>query len=187
MAGEKPKLSDYDIVLSCLDGSVNDFSILVERYKNLVFSVISRMTNNPDEYEDLAQDIFLKVYKNLDKYRPDYHFSTWIIRIATNHIIDMRRKHRVEGVSIDDTELPLSTGDSAEDEYIHSEMTNELNRLIDELPEIYRLPIVLYHRHDMSYKDIADSLGVSMSKVKNRIFRGRRILKDRLEELRERV
>lgn len=186
MAEEKSSLSDYDIVLSCLNGNKEDFAILVDRYKNLVFSVISRMTNNPDDFADLAQEVFLKVYKNLDKYRPDYHFSTWIIRITTNHIIDIRRRYKIDSVSIDDTEIPLSTGNSAEDEYIRSEQVRELSRLINNLPETYRLPIALYHQHNMSYKEIADSLGLSMSKVKNRIFRGRRLLKEMIEDMKER-
>ena len=186
MAEDKNRLSDYDIVCSCLRGNKDDFAILVDRYKNLVFSVISRMTNNPDEYADLAQEVFLKVYKNLDKYRPDYHFSTWIIRVTTNHIIDIRRKHKIESVSLDDTELPIASGKSAEEEYLHSEKIQELSRLINSLPEIYRLPIALYHQHNMSYQEIADSLDLSMSKVKNRIFRGRRMLKEMLEDMKER-
>jgi RNA polymerase sigma-70 factor (ECF subfamily) len=143
------------------------------------------MTNNPDEYGDIAQEIFIKVYKNLDKYSPEYHFSTWIIRITTNHVIDLRRKKRIETSPIDEVDFTLTTNRSAEDEYISDENVRELNRLIGELPEMYRIPIVLYHRHGMSYKDIADSLNMPLSKVKNRIFRGRRLLKDELVKQKE--
>lgn len=185
MAEDKTKLSDYDVVLSCLNGNINDFAILVDRYKNLVFSVLSKMTNNPDEYADIAQEIFIKIYKNLDKYRPDYHFSTWIIRITKNHVIDLRRKKRIESTSIDEVDFSVTDNRSAEDEYITGESVRELNRLINELPEMYRLPIVLYHRHGMSYQDIAESLGLSLSKVKNRIFRGRKLLKEAIVRLKE--
>ncbi len=180
MADDKTELSDYEAVLSCLKGNTNDFAILVDRYKNLVYSVLSRMTNNTDEYADIAQEIFIKVYKNLDKYRPDYHFSTWIIRITTNHVIDLRRKKHIESTPIDEVDFSLTNRRSAEDEYITGEAIRELSRLINNLPEMYRIPIVLYHRHGMSYQDIADSLNLSLSKVKNRIFRGRKLLKEAL-------
>lgn len=108
MADDKTELSDYEAVLSCLKGNTNDFAILVDRYKNLVYSVLSRMTNNTDEYADIAQEIFIKVYKNLDKYRPDYHFSTWIIRITTNHVIDLRRKKHIESTPIDEVDFSLT-------------------------------------------------------------------------------
>ncbi len=181
----REELSDYEIVLSCLKGNTDDFAVLTDRYKKLVFSVISRMINNPDEYADIAQEVFIKVYKNLDKYRPDYHFSTWIIRITTNHIIDIRRKKRIETTPLEDVDFSVSTHRSAEDEYITGESVNQLNRLINELPEMYRLPLVLYHRHGMSYQDIAKSLNIPLSKVKNRIFRGRRLLKEELVKLKE--
>lgn len=185
MAGDETKLSDYEAVRSCLDGNVNDFAILVDRYKALVYSVISRMTNDSSEYDDIAQDVFIRLYKNLDKYSPDYKFATWVIRVTTNHIIDLRRKKHIESVSADDAELPLTSGRSAEDDYIRGESAAELNALVDSLPEMYRLPIVLYHRHGMSYTDIAESLQLSLSKVKNRIFRGRKLLKEALTESKE--
>lgn len=185
MTNDKNTLSDYDIIKSCLEGNTNDFAILVDRYKNLVYSVVTRMTTDADSYSDIAQEVFIKVYKNLDKYRPNYRFSTWIIRITTNHIIDLRRKHKIESTSIEDTDLPLSTGKSAEDEYIADEFSRELNQLIDGLPEMYKIPIVLYHSHGMSYQDIAESLNISLSKVKNRIFRGRKLLKEGIIRYRE--
>jgi RNA polymerase sigma-70 factor (ECF subfamily) len=181
MADKASSPSDYDIVQSCLNGNRDDFAVLVDRYKTLVYSILYRMTNNPNDYADIAQDIFVKVYRNLDKYSPSYHFSTWIIRITTNHIIDLRRKRLIDTTSLDDSELDISTNRSAEDEYLSTEYMRELNRQIQALPEMYRVPLVLYHRHGMSYRDIADSLSLPLSKVKNRIFRARALLKSALE------
>jgi RNA polymerase sigma-70 factor (ECF subfamily) len=82
---------------------------------------------------------------------------------------------------LDDSELDISTNRSAEDEYLSTEYMRELNRQIQALPEMYRVPLVLYHRHGMSYRDIADSLSLPLSKVKNRIFRARALLKSALE------
>ena len=85
-----------------MSGDQNAFAQLVNRYKNLVYSVVLRMVNNTEEANDLAQEIFIKLYKNLDKYQPEYKFSTWLIRISTNHIIDYRRKRKQETVSIEE-------------------------------------------------------------------------------------
>ena len=178
MQEDKANVSDHDIVLSCLNGNKDDFAVLVERYKKLVFSILSKMTCDPNEYADIAQDIFIKVYKNLGRYDPKYCFSTWIIKITVNHVIDMRRKKRIEALPIETEENHTGTQRSAEDEYMAGEKIRLLDRLINSLPEIYRIPIVLYHKHNMSYNNIADSLGIPLSKVKNRIFRARKLLKE---------
>ena len=94
-------VEDYELIKLVMSGDQNAFAQLVNRYKNLVYSVVLRMVNNTEEANDLAQEIFIKLYKNLDKYQPEYKFSTWLIRISTNHIIDYRRKRKQETVSID--------------------------------------------------------------------------------------
>ena len=76
-------MEDYEIIQCCLQGKKEMFEELVSRYKNLVYSIILRMTNDPEEANDLAQEVFIKVYRNLDKYEPTYKFSTWIMRITT--------------------------------------------------------------------------------------------------------
>lgn len=182
MSEDKTQQSDHDIVLSCLEGRKEDFALLVDRYKNLVYSIISKMTCDTDEYADIAQDIFIKVYKSLERYDPEYRFSTWITRITVNHIIDLRRKKRIEALPLEDGEKTLSVRRSAEEEYISGENLRQLGRLINELPEMYRIPLVLWHKYGMSYADIASSLSIPMSKVKNRIFRARRLLREGFKE-----
>jgi RNA polymerase sigma-70 factor (ECF subfamily) len=182
MVKEASNPSDYDIVLSCLNGNRDDFAILVDRYKALVYSILYRMTNNSHDYADIAQDIFVKVYKSLDKYSPEYRFSTWLIRITTNHVIDLRRKKLIDTTSLEDSELAMASSRSAEEEYLSAEYMRELNEQIQALPEMYRLPLILYHKHGMSYLDIADSLKLPLSKVKNRIYRARVLLKSALSE-----
>ncbi len=172
--------TDYEVVQSVLKGNKDDFEELIRRYKNLVFAVIHRMTNDYDEASDTAQDIFIKIYKNLDKYNSEYKFATWVIRITTNHIIDLRRRKKQETVPIDDVEYGIEGGGSPEDDYVREESSRELFRLIEELPEIYKEPLMLYHREGLSYSEIAEKTNESMSKVKNRIFRGRKMLKENL-------
>lgn len=173
-------LSDYDLIQVCINEDKNYFSELVSRYKNLVYSVVLRMVNDREEANDLAQEVFIKIYRNLDRYYPDYKFSTWVIRIATNHVIDYRRKKKQETVCLEDVEYELPSEDSPEEIVIGTEQKERLAELIDALPDMYKIPIVLYHQQGLSYQEIASIIGQPLSKVKNRIFRGRKMLKNNL-------
>jgi RNA polymerase sigma-70 factor (ECF subfamily) len=178
-------LSDYDLITLCLTQDKEYFAELVRRYKNLVYSVILRMIADHEEANDLAQEVFIKLYKNLDKYYPDYKFSTWAIRITTNHVIDYRRKKRQETVQLEDAENEVYTGDSPEAALLKQEDAAELNRVVNNLPDMYKIPIVLYHQQGLSYQEISDVIEEPLSKVKNRIFRGRKLLKESLLRLRK--
>lgn len=179
------EMTDYEIVLACLLEDQEYFSEIVKRYKNLVYSVILRMTTDQEEANDLAQEVFMKIYLNLDKYYPEYQLSTWIIRITTNHVIDFRRKRRLEQVPLENVEYDLSSGDSPETSLIEQEQSELLAKLLEELPDIYSVPLVLFHEQGLSYKEIAEIIDEPLSKVKNRIYRGRRMLKDSILKGRE--
>lgn len=184
-SGPMAQQTDFELINNCLAGDKQCFGELVARYKNLVYSIILRMTNDSEEANDLAQDVFIKIYKNLDKYYPEYKFSTWVIRITTNHVIDFRRKKRQETVPIEDVEHELGAGRSPEAIAIANEETAKLRAVVSDLPDMYKIPIVLYHQQGLSYQEIADVTQEPLSKVKNRIFRGRRMLKDSLKGFRE--
>ena len=175
------KMTDYDLVLVFVEGDKAAFGEIVHRYKNLVYSVVMRMTNDKEEANDLAQEVFIKLYRNLEKYQPEYRFSTWTIKVATNLVIDYRRKKQQETANIDEMGDTLAyDGDSPEETYIAKEQTEMLHELIDNLPEMYKVPIVLYHQQGLSYQEISEITDEPLSKVKNRIFRGRKMLKESL-------
>lgn len=176
---------DYELIKKVLSGDNDAFSEIVNRYKNLVYSVILRMINDYEEANDISQEVFIKVYRNLDKYQPEYKFSTWIMRITTNHVIDYLRKKKQETVNIDDVDYELSSSSNPEREYIEKEQGDTFIKAINKLPDMYKMPIVLYHIKRFSYQEIADMLNIPLSKVKNRIFRGRRLLKDILMGMEE--
>jgi len=178
-------MSDYEIIKACLDGCDDCFSELVSRYKNLVYSIILRMVIDKEEANDLAQEVFIKVYRNLDKYYPEFKFSTWIMRITTNHVIDARRKKKQQTVPIEEMEYALWGSPSPETRYIEEESAAALRKIIEDLPEMYRVPIILYHQQGLSYQEIAAVIEEPLSKVKNRIFRGRKLLRDGLLSMRE--
>ena len=179
------KCTDYELIHSIINGDKQLFAELISRYKNLVYSVILRMINSREEANDLAQEVFIKLYKNLDKYYPDYKFSTWVIRITTNHVIDYRRKNRAETVSMEEIEYDAAGEETPETALIDKERALSIKTAIDELPDMYKIPIVLYHQQGLSYQEISDIIEEPLSKVKNRIFRGRKLLKDMLCGLKE--
>jgi len=187
LALDTKKLSDFELIKQCLNGGYASdlcFEELVVRYKNLIYSVVLRMTNDREEANDLAQDIFVKIYKNIDKYYPEFKFSTWVIHIATNHVIDYRRKKRHELVpldSISEVEGICSVpANSPEIAYLRKEQTEKLTQVINDLPDMYKIPIVLYHQQGLSYQEISDITDEPLSKVKNRIFRARKMMKESL-------
>jgi len=177
--------TDVELIELCLVGDQDCFAELVNRYKNLVYSIILRQTRNSDDANDLAQDVFLKVYKNLASYTPEFKFSTWIMRITSNHIIDQHRRKKLETISYEvytaEGGVPGTTS-SPEVAYLKREQTERINKIVTGLPDIYKIPVVLFHQHGLSYQEISEKIDEPVSKVKNRIFRGRKLLKELLSK-----
>jgi RNA polymerase sigma-70 factor (ECF subfamily) len=177
--------TDYDLILAVTSGETAAFDELLTRYKNLVYSVVLRMVNCREDANDQAQEVFIKIYKNLEKYKPEFKFSTWVIRIATNHVIDFRRRGSAaaETVELAAAEAVPTTADSPEEAYLAKEQSRILTNAIESLPDMYKLPIVLYHNQGLSYQEISEIVDEPMSKVKNRLFRARKLLKESLMSL----
>ncbi len=178
MKEDLKSLSDYELILKTLNVNNVYFEELINRYQNLVFYVINKMTIDRDEVADLSQDIFIKMYKNLDKYDPTYKFSTWVIKIATNHIIDTRRKKKFQLVELDNLFFDATKNEySAENEFLAQEELSNLKSNIDGLPDQYKEPLQLFVYQGLSYQEIAEELDVPVTKIKNRIFKARKLLK----------
>lgn len=177
--------TDIEIVKEVLQGRSEAFRELVARYKKAVYSLCYRMAHNHEEAEDLSQELFIKVYQNLDKYDHNYRLSTWILKIASNTTIDSLRKKRVDTLPLDDDIESKQEMASAESIFFHQDNKRVIEKMIQELPEEYRLLIILYHQQGLSYKEIAEAVNIPMSKVKNRLHRARNILKDELKTIKE--
>lgn len=176
---------DHKIIEDVLKGDGEKFGELIGRYKNGVYSICMRMVGDAEEARDLSQETFIKAYNSLQKYNPDYKFSTWIFKIATNLSIDFLRKKRHHALPLDEKlSMPYDTA-SAEDMYLHGCNKNEIERVIQELPLDYKTLVILYHKEGLSYQSICDVMNLPMSKVKNRLHRARSILKERLKEIKE--
>lgn len=174
---------DEKIVKKILDGEGALFEEIIRRYKNPIYALCFRMVGNAEDAKDLAQETFIKVYNGLEKYNPAYRFSTWIFKIASNLCVDILRKKRIQVCPLDD-QIKYDTV-SAEDIYFHHRKRQEIDGVIQGLSDEYRMVILLYHKEGLSYDEICKILNLPMSKVKNRLHRARKILKERLKEIRE--
>jgi RNA polymerase sigma-70 factor (ECF subfamily) len=182
-------LSDEEIVARIKSGQVELFEAIVSRYQRKLINYIYRMINNLEAAMELCQEVFIKVYSSLDKYNPEYKFTTWVHRIASNATIDWMRKKKLETYSIDDggDGEGLSLGDQLSTDDLDPLSNLEMRQLqeriegaIDELPFIYKQLIILRHINELSYDEIAEAVDLPLGTVKNRIFRGREILKAKL-------
>lgn len=163
-------------------GDREAFSKLVEAYQTPVYNLTCRMLGNPDEAEEAAQETFLRVYTRLDRYNPDYKFSTWVLSIASHYCIDRLRKRRIIWLSLDDP-LPAqfapalsSNKPGPESSAIKGEMQTQVQVLLDTLQPDYRAAVVLRYWYDMSYDEIAGIMETTVSAIKSRLFRARKML-----------
>jgi RNA polymerase sigma-70 factor, ECF subfamily len=165
-----------------------DFDSLVWRYKNQIYSYIARVVGAGPEAEDLTQDVFVRAFHSLGRYRGDAAPDTWLYRIATNIIIDRHRKRgrRGETVSLDDenetvAELPdLGRAGQPLEMVASAELQREVRAALDSLPVKLRTCVVLFDLEGLTYEEIAAAVGCPVGTVKSRIFNGRAKLRERL-------
>jgi RNA polymerase sigma-70 factor (ECF subfamily) len=178
--GKLLEIPDVILIKKCIEGDTQAFSEMVRRYKKLIYNIIYNIIYNKDEVNDIAQEVFIKIYKSLDKYNPQYKFSTWCAKIATNHCYDVLKKKRIECVPIENAYGLYSQEDTPENSYIKREQRDRINHEIMKLPEKYRILLILYHKNGLSYEEISQVLDEPMSIIKNRIYRARQMLKNKL-------
>jgi len=167
------------------DGDHSAFEIIINDYRKLVIHIIFRMVTNTADREDLFQDIFFKVYKNIKTFRFQAKFSTWIGKIAYNTCLNHIKKHRPEPVDqnvINNfSQNPFSDTELLPDDLTTlKEITIQVHREIDNLNYIYKTVLTLFHLEDMSYKEIGIIMNIPQGSVKSYLFRARKELKKRL-------
>jgi RNA polymerase sigma factor (sigma-70 family) len=177
--------NDFGLVNRAKDGDQKAYADLMQRYKDSIYFMALKMVNNKDDAMDLTVETFGKAFENLEKYKPDFAFSTWLFRIATNNCIDFIRKKRISLVSIDSLsddggdERPLQIKSDTlnpEEESIKKQQSKELKDIVDKLPLRYRTLIVLRYFDELSYEEIAQQLDLPLGTVKAQLFRARDLL-----------
>jgi len=185
--------SDEDLVVLAVGGDRSAFEVLVRRHQRPLASHLYRHTGQRETAVELAQEVFLKVYLSLASFDPKYRFTTWLYRIASNSAIDHLRKRRPATCSFDaetDRETGTATsstvaGNSPDpDEMLrYRELTQRLEEAIAQLPADYRQLVLLRHNRHCRYDEIARITELPIGTVKNRIFRAREMMKNRLSDL----
>lgn len=161
---------------------------LLLKYQRTIYNLCYRLVSNAETATDLAQESFIKAFKNLKKYDSSYRFSTWLIRISTNHCYDHLRKNRPAMISIDDDntedrQRPFELPDerpNIDQQLAQSERNRKIQEAISKLPPDSRTAIVLRHMHDKSYEEIAEILNEPVGTIKARIHRARKRLAELL-------
>jgi len=177
-AGEMP--TDENLIKQVLSGDTDAFAVIVDRYKARVFTLAYRMLACREEAEDISQEAFVKIYGSLKKYDAGLtRFSTWIYRITYNLCVDHLRK-RKETAPLEEDMLAASSK-APEELAVAADSARRLHKAVQSLPEQYRVPLVLFHFQGLSYQEICRVLNVPMSIVKNRLFRARKILRQKLD------
>ena len=168
------------------------FELLVEKYKQPVINLMYRMIHDLDEAEDLAQNVFIRVFQSASRYEVSAKFSTWLFTIARHSCLnEIRRRSRhpsepLDASPGDDDELPArqypdAKTPSAPDACMHSELEEKIQQALDSLPEKQRLAILLCRQDELSYEQIAQIVGCTVSATKSLIHRGRETLKQQLK------
>ena len=187
---EATRATDEELVAAILDGEAALYTDLVERYRGRLINYLNRFLGNVQESEELSQEVFLRVYRALDRYNPRYRFSTWLFRVAKNAAIDLIRKRRLKLVPIQrvgvDGQVKEREFESEERDPYRTlrnvERRQAIGAAIDGLKEEYRELIQLRHFAEMTYEEIAEFKGMPLGTVKNKLFRGRRMQKARLAD-----
>ncbi|EJL60713.1 RNA polymerase sigma factor, sigma-70 family [Flavobacterium sp. CF136] len=181
-------ISDQHYIDKILQGETNAFAVLVDRYKDMIFTLALKMVRNREEAEEVAQDTFIKIYNSLNKFKGDSKFSTWIYKIAYNTCLDRLKKNKKEenNISIDEFSAHLiKTMDNALSALEDKERKQTIQNCLNLLPSDENFLLTLFYFEDQSLEEIGKIMNINANNVKVKLFRSRQklavILKKQLE------
>jgi RNA polymerase sigma-70 factor, ECF subfamily len=187
------QLSDAEVMLRVGAGDDAAFDYLVEKFRRQIISFMYRMTHNQAVAEELAQEVFLRVYRSRASYQADAKFSTWLYRIATNlavnHARDTKAERTAPSVSLDEPDQETGTTPdvadatlSVEQQMLRNERLAAIKKHVMALPERQRMAVLMHKYQEMDYKQIGEVLKLSESATKSLLFRAYETLRDRLKD-----
>ena len=165
------------------DGDMEAFRLLVEMHQARVIGTISKMLGSDAESEDLAQQVFIQVWKSAPRYQPTAKFTTWLFRITRNLVFNELRRKRHFADQSEVIAEPIERAEKEPDRVLlEGELQNAIQEAINQLPESQRMAIILRRFEEMPYEEIAKVMGTSVPAVKSILFRARAELRERLEK-----
>jgi RNA polymerase sigma-70 factor (ECF subfamily) len=191
-------LRDYKLVqLAVQQGDQKAYAELMNNYKDSIYFMLLKMTNNSDDADDLTIEAFGKAFKKLHQYTPDYAFSTWLFKIASNNCIDYIRKKKKMTFSIDKTfeneggtemahNIPAQVPDP-EEHFINKQKIQLMREIVEKLKPRYRTLIEMRYFKELSYEEISDEMKLPLGTVKAQLFRAREFLYNILKDSQEKI
>lgn len=175
---------DYELVKRAAKGDQKAYADLLGKYRDAIYFMLLKMVNNPSDAEDLTIEAFGKAFKNIMQYTPNYAFSTWLFKIASNNCIDFIRKKKANMVSLDDhddeqnrppTDIQASSPDP-EESLMKQQKVDLMRGIVSKLKPRYRRLIELRYFKELSYEEISEELELPIGTVKAQLFRARELL-----------
>jgi len=193
MANTAEALSDADVMLRVKTGDESAFAFLVQKYRRPIIGFLYRMCHNPSTAEELAQEVFLRVYRSRETYEASAKFTTWLYRIATNlavnHARDTRHERPEVTVRLDEPDPETGTKPDLADEsmtveqqIVRRERLAAIRSKVNALPERQRMAVIMHKYQQMDYRQIAEVLKLSESATKSLLFRAYETLREQLKE-----
>ncbi len=175
---------DYELVLLAINGDQKAYAELLGRYRDAIYFMLLKMVSNSSDAEDLTIEAFGKAFKNINQYAPNFAFSTWLFKIATNNCIDFIRKKKLNNISIDHNSInenstPMTIASDTldpEENLISQQKVILLRAVVSKLKPRYRKLIELRYFHEFSYEEISEELELPIGTVKAQLFRARELL-----------
>jgi len=189
----KRAAEDYKLILLAQSGNEKAFTKLMKRYKDKIYFLMLKKLNNPTDAEDLMIETFGKAFKNIDKYSPQYPFSSWLFRIAKNNFVDYIRQNREEGITLEINSedfnqtfvenVPYvkymqveSEDEDPEELLVRKQKGAIIKTIINEMKPHYRQLIEMRYYDEMSYEEISQKLKIQTGTLKSQLFRARELI-----------
>jgi RNA polymerase sigma-70 factor, ECF subfamily len=193
VGGSNDAVSDVDVMLRVKTGDESAFTYLVQKYRRSMVGFMYRMCHNPSTAEELAQEVFLRVYRSRTSYEPSAKFTTWLYRIATNlavnHARDTRHERPENTVRLDEPDQETGTTPdladeslTVEEQILKRERLAAIRSKVNALPERQRVAVIMHKYQQMDYREIANVLKLSESATKSLLFRAYETLREQLKE-----
>ena len=187
---DKFKLSDEKLILRFQEGDINAYNELVKRYKDRLLNFVFRYFNNREQAEDVVQETLIKLYTHASYYKNIAKFSTWIFTIAKNNALTELRKNKrkqTDSLWTDDGKvIDINSNDQTLDRRVQNEIAvDQLNKFLEEIPENFRMAVVLRDFQELSYDEISKILEIPIGTIKSRINRGRIQLAEKMKHFKE--
>ncbi len=173
-------LSDEHIVRLVQKGDFELYSLIVERYQDKIFSIGMRFFYDRDDSADFAQEVFLKAFRKIESYREIALFKYWLVKLAYNHGINMKKKKHDDGIGFNSDEIK-SNYELPENKHIYGEIKQILEDEINKLPERYRICIDFYFFVGLKYNEISEITGYPVNTIKSDVLRAKNILRQKLK------